>query len=98
MKDWGFSGEYMAKRPKADPVPGTDHPVKKPAHYTQGKMECIDAIMGLELDPCAANVLKYIVRFRYRAGRMDLLKAREYLDMMLTNYSSWYGENETTDD
>lgn len=80
MKDWGFGNE---KPPKRDPI-------TQPAHYTQGRVEVIDAIMLLGLDPCAGNVLKYIARHTMKGGKDDLLKAREYLNLMLENYDTWY--------
>lgn len=85
MKDWGYGGQPATPKPwKGDPV--------KPDHYRQGKIEVLDAIMLLGLDPCAGNVLKYISRHQMKGGKEDLLKAREYINLMLEHYSEWYGE------
>ena len=67
-------------------------PVTRPKHYVQGKVEVLDAIMLLGLDPCSANVLKYVARHTMKGGREDLMKAREYINLMLENYDKWYGE------
>jgi hypothetical protein len=82
MRDWGFG-----KSDKRDPI-------TRPKHYVQGKVEVLDAIMLLGLDPCAGNVLKYIARHTMKGGRDDLMKAKEYINLMLENYDEWYGTSE----
>jgi hypothetical protein len=62
--------------------------VNHPAHYTQGGIECIKAIeasMSPEgfQDYCKGNVLKYIWRWRDKAGVEDLEKAQVYLGWMI---------------
>lgn len=62
--------------------------VNHPQHYTAGGIECIDAIrasLGLEefADYCKGNVMKYVWRYRHKAGIEDLKKARVYLDWMI---------------
>ena len=49
--------------------------VNHPAHYTQGKIECIDFITDKKLNFCRGNAIKYIVR----AGLKD--KAKEIEDL-----------------
>lgn len=62
--------------------------VNKPKHYTQGKVECIDAIesatMGLMgiVAVCVANVIKYVWRFALKNGVEDLDKADYYLQRL----------------
>ena len=64
-----------------------DH-VNHPNHYCQGGIECIKAIEasmppdGFQ-DYCKGNVLKYIWRWRDKAGVEDLKKARVYLNWMI---------------
>ncbi len=59
-------------------------PVNRPAHYTQGGIECIDAIRAA-LTPeefrgfCKGNVLKYAWRERHKGGDESLKKAAWYL-------------------
>jgi len=62
-----------------------DEKVNHPAHYTQGKIECIDAIeaatsglVGIEA-VCIAQVIKYCWRFKLKNGKEDLKKAAWYL-------------------
>lgn len=63
--------------------------VDSPAHYTAGKVECIDAIeaatVGLEgiEAVCTANVMKYIWRWKRKNGVEDLKKAKWYLERLI---------------
>jgi len=63
--------------------------VNHPSHYTQGKIECIDAIeestkglLGIAA-VCVANIIKYIWRYKFKNGTEDLKKARWYLDKLI---------------
>ena len=63
--------------------------VTHPSHYTQGKVECIDAIeaavtglTGMEA-VCTAQCIKYLWRWKRKNGLEDLLKARWYLDRLI---------------
>ena len=58
--------------------------VNKPAHYTQGSIECIDAIAevvkelkGMEAVN-TANVIKYMWRWKHKNGVEDVKKAAWY--------------------
>jgi len=62
--------------------------VNRPSHYTQGKVECIDAIesattglVGI-IAVCVANVIKYVWRFALKNGVEDLDKADYYLQKL----------------
>lgn len=63
--------------------------VHSPAHYTQGKVECIVAIeaatTGLEgMDAvCTANAIKYLWRWKHKNGVEDLRKASYYLNKLI---------------
>lgn len=65
----------------------TGDPVEHPSHYTQGGIECIDAIRSALgdgfADYCRGNVLKYVWRYRDKNGIEDLRKARWYLDALI---------------
>jgi len=50
-------------------------PVNHPAHYTTGKIECIDFITDKKLNFARGNAVKYIVR----AGMKDPAKEIEDL-------------------
>ena len=51
-------------------------PVNHPAHYTTGKIECIDFITDKRLNFCRGNAVKYIIR----AGLKDPEKEIEDLE------------------
>ena len=66
--------------------------VEHPSHYTQGGIECIEAIRasmtpeGFQ-DYCKGNCLKYIWRWRDKGGVEDLEKAKVYLQWMIDSAS-----------
>lgn len=63
--------------------------VNHPAHYTQGGVECIDAIAAATVNltgieaVCTANAIKYLWRWKSKNGLEDLRKARWYLDRLI---------------
>jgi hypothetical protein len=70
---------------------GAGDNVNHPSHYTQGSIECIDAIeestkglLGISA-VCVANVIKYIWRYKFKNGIEDLKKARWYLDKLISH-------------
>jgi hypothetical protein len=59
--------------------------VNHPPHYTQGDIECIDAIKaatkglnGFE-GYCTGNAIKYLWRWKHKSGVEDLKKADWYI-------------------
>lgn len=61
--------------------------VNHPAHYTQGGIECIDAIKAALTEEefrgyCKGNALKYVWRERHKGGVESLAKAAWYLDRL----------------
>lgn len=59
--------------------------VNHPSHYTQGGIECIDAMIaafGKEAvsNFCLCNAFKYIWRTKHKNGEEDVDKALWYLD------------------
>ena len=70
----------------SDPV---NDPVNRPSHYTQGGIECIDAIEA-SMSPLEyagflkGQVLKYVWRYRHKGKPVeDLKKAKFYLDRLI---------------
>ena len=57
--------------------------INSPSHYTQGKLEVIEAIEGLGLDYHEGTVLKYISRWRYKNGVEDLYKAQWFIHRLI---------------
>lgn len=77
-----------------------DNAVEHPSHYTQGGIECIEAIKasmnpGGFVDYCKGNVLKYIWRWETKGGLQDLQKAQVYLGWMIETAEK-YAEEEPT--
>lgn len=65
-----------------------DDPVNHPSHYTQGGVECIDALKaattgleGIEA-VCTGNAIKYLWRWKYKNGVQDIDKAIWYLERL----------------
>ena len=78
----------FAKVERNDEVEPTNDTVQHPSHYTQGGIECIEAIRASMTadgfcDYCKGNILKYIWRWRSKGGVEDLRKARVYLDWLI---------------
>ena len=66
--------------------PASHDPVSRPAHYTFGSIEVLDAIEEWKLDYHRGNVVKYVVRAGRKEGASeveDLRKARFYLDRLI---------------
>ena len=74
--------ECCNKEPDADMV---NHPV----HYTQGGIECIDALKAATVSKtgieavCTANAIKYLWRYEEKNGIEDVKKARWYIDKLI---------------
>jgi hypothetical protein len=74
--------------------------VNHPKHYTQGKIECIDAIesavstlSGIDA-VCTANVIKYVWRWKHKNGSQDLRKAQFYLNKLIDLQEAQNGNKE----
>lgn len=81
--------------------------VNHPSHYTQGRVECIDAIesavtglVGMEA-VLTGNVIKYMWRWKHKNGNEDLCKARYYISRLIMmqrgNNDDDIGSGGTTD-
>lgn len=63
--------------------------VNHPAHYTQGGIECIEALKAATIDKkgieavCVANIIKYLWRYEAKNGLEDVKKARFYLNYLI---------------
>ena len=78
----------FVKVERNDEVEPTNDAVQHPPHYTQGGIECIDAIKASMTadgfcDYCKGNIIKYIWRWRDKGGIEDLRKASVYLDWLI---------------
>ena len=52
-------------------------------HYQQYKIQPVEFIMQNNIPFVEGNIIKYVMRFRDKNGLEDLLKARQYLDMLI---------------
>ena len=63
--------------------------VSHPQHYTQGGIECIDALKAATVGKrgieavCVANVIKYLWRYEEKNGIEDIRKAKWYIERLL---------------
>lgn len=63
--------------------------VNHPSHYTQGGVECIDAITAATVNKsgieavCTANVIKYLWRYEAKNGLEDVKKAQWYINRLI---------------
>ena len=63
--------------------------VNHPQHYTQGGIECIDALKAATVGKrgieavCVANVIKYLWRYEEKNGAEDVRKAKWYIERLL---------------
>ena len=63
--------------------------VNHPSHYTQGDIECIDALKAATVSKtgieavCTANAIKYLWRYEEKNGIEDVKKARWYIDRLI---------------
>lgn len=81
IDDCDFYGELKSDTKKVD------NNVNHPSHYTDGKIECIDAIessMSKEafMGYCKGNIIKYVWRYEHKGGVESLKKAKWYLDKL----------------
>lgn len=66
-----------------------DDMVNHPTHYTQGGIECIDALKAATVSKtgieavCTANAIKYLWRYEEKNGIEDVRKARWYIDRLI---------------
>lgn len=76
-------------------APGNDN-VHRPAHYTKGGIECIQAIeASMSKDAfrgyLKGNIIKYVFRYEQKGYIESLEKARVYLDWLIKHLN----ENES---
>ena len=91
LRSISYAAEQLANTEKKIEEPKEDM-VNHPSHYTQGEIECIEAIKyindklhteGYE-GYCLGNFIKYIWRCNFKNGWEDIDKAIFYLNELLT--------------
>ena len=91
-----YAEEQLANAEKKIEEPKEDM-VNHPSHYTQGEIECIEAIRyinnKLHIEGyegyCLGNFIKYIWRCNFKNGWEDIDKAIFYLNELLTEQNKW---------
>lgn len=61
-------------------------PVNHPSHYTQGEIECIDALEAIGIGPdfCRGNAIKYLWRIGLKGDPLeDARKAQWYVNRLV---------------
>lgn len=74
--------------PIADIEDKADDAVNHPKHYTEGSVECIDAMIETQgvdavMNYCICNAFKYLWRHRNKGGVEDIKKSHWYLKKYL---------------
>jgi len=52
-------------------------------HYKKLKIQPIEYIHANNLSYCEGNIIKYVSRWRNKAGIADLEKAKHYIDLLI---------------
>lgn len=82
---------YVPEKPKDDVV-------NHPSHYTQGGIECIDALEAAvqgkppEEAILAANAIKYLWRYNLKEPVRSLKSARWYIDRLIAKVEKRCGK------
>ena len=77
--------EYFPKYCSHPPLPQSGNDVvNHPSHYTQGSVECIDALVETQgkeavMSFCICNAFKYLWRHRHKENETSIDKAFWYL-------------------
>lgn len=84
---YGIMSEKTVVKPTEEHIPPVpfDNPVTHPSHYTQGKVQCIEAMESAFGNESVAtwaklNAFKYIWRADHKNGIQDIDKAIWYLN------------------
>ena len=84
--------------------------VNHPKHYTQGGIECIDALKAATIGKtgieavCVANVIKYCWRYEEKNGLEDVKKAQFYINRLIQELeekkenNTFYDPDDVVDD
>lgn len=70
-----------------DSVVQTNNPLETQvggSHYKDLKIQPIEFIHANNIPFCEANAIKYLCRWRNKNGVQDLLKAKHYIDLLIS--------------
>lgn len=57
-------------------------------HYSKHNIQPIDVIREYSMDFFEGNALKYLLRYKEKNGIEDLLKCKDYIDMIIDNINT----------
>ena len=88
MTHTGYDDLSKKSKERSTGLTPLNDPVNHPTHYTQGGIECIEALkaaLGFEgfKSYCRGNIIKYLWRTEHKNKVQDLKKARWYLDRLI---------------
>ncbi len=69
--------------------------MKTPTHY-DFPIQPVEFILKNRLGFCEGNIIKYICRWQLKNGREDLLKARHYIDILISDLDKDCAESYNT--
>ena len=52
-------------------------------HYKEYEIQPVEFIHRNGIGFCEGNAIKYLVRWKHKGGRQDLLKAKHYIELLL---------------
>ena len=61
--------------------------MKSPNHYLKSGIQPLEYIIANDLSFIEGNIIKYVTRYKYKDGVEDLLKAQEYLKLLIEKYN-----------
>ena len=57
--------------------------MKSPNHYSKSGIKPFEYIIANDLSFIEGNIIKYVTRYKHKDGVEDLLKAQEYLKLLI---------------
>ena len=58
------------------------------SHYKKYKIQPVEFIIKNNIGFCEGNIIKYILRFKYKGGIADLEKAKHYIELLIDTTKS----------
>ena len=74
--------------------------MKSPYHYLKSGIQPLEYIIANDLSFIEGNIIKYVTRYKHKDGVEDLLKAQEYLKLLIEKNNDLidsYGGNDIID-
>jgi hypothetical protein len=62
-------------------------------HYSKHSIQVFDIIESHKLNFFEGNALKYLLRYKDKGGYQDLLKLKDYVNIIAEQYKYYHGED-----